>query len=385
MILNKKAYNKEVRISKIDTIIDNKRSIISRKDFIWLDVEFYEGEFFISQKLSNYFAQLEERSYERIEKINNYVIDIYKNLDFDFFFFKENLDVKEDYEELYFFDDLLDYEIFSDIFTSFNSEFPEVDCEYLNLDETFEILTDKEEDFNSDEENSFDYNIIQFFVPLVLISYRNLCKKSDFYLSNQFNYHLFSKKNAILVRNKIIIKKFLNKKYLFKNFNKEFISKNFLKFKNLKSNFFKMLNNSNIFSLKKKYYTNKAHRLPKKYKKKKKKLSMFKKLTLKHKIEKSIILKSFKWYSNVYISMLLSIKSLHSYGKYSHTNFINNLYTLLSQIISTKLKFYKRYRRRKRLKKSFFRNFEGKLGVLNKEINDREQNKKDKRKNKRKF
>ena len=83
--------------------------------------------------------------------------------------------------------------------------------------------------------------------------------------------------------------------------------------------------------------------------------------------------------------MLLSIKSLHSYGKYSHTNFINNLYTLLSQIISTKLKFYKRYRRRKRLKKSFFRNFEGKLGVLNKEINDREQNKKDKRKNKRKF
>jgi len=64
--------------------ITNNRSIIARKDFIWLDVEFYDGEFFFSQKLSNYFAQLEERSYERIEKLNSYVNDLYKTLYLNF-------------------------------------------------------------------------------------------------------------------------------------------------------------------------------------------------------------------------------------------------------------------------------------------------------------
>ena len=258
-MLSKNAYNKETRISKIDTAIDNKRSIISRKDFIWLDVEFYDGEFFVSQKLSNYFAQLEERSYERIEKVNNYVIDIYKNLDFNFNFFKENFDIKENQDEnSHFFDDLIDYEYFNDSYITYTNEFPEVDYEKLDylvedmdLDNSVESLDNSEEVL--DEENLIEYDIIQFFVPLVLISYRNFSKKSDFYLSNQFNYHLFSKKNIISTRNKILISKFLNKKYLFKKFNKFFISKNFLKFQNLKSDFFKFIKNSNVFNLKKKY------------------------------------------------------------------------------------------------------------------------------------
>lgn len=46
-------------------------------------------------------------------------------------------------------------------------------------------------------------------------------------------------------------------------------------------------------------------------------------------------------------------------------------------------KFYRVYRRRRRLKKNFFRNFEGKLGKLNKEINDKEDNSKLKYKRKR--
>ena len=46
--------------------VTNERSVVAKKDFIWLDVEFYDGEFFLSLKLSNYFAQLEERSFLKL-------------------------------------------------------------------------------------------------------------------------------------------------------------------------------------------------------------------------------------------------------------------------------------------------------------------------------
>ena len=392
--MSKNSKNKKEELIKRIIVIDNKRSVMSRKDFVWVDIEFYNGEFSISQKLNNYFAQLEERSNDKIDKINDYISEIYKSLDFNFLFFKENFDIRDD-EEL-FFDDLFDVDILNDALDTYSSEFYDLEeyleCDENSLDEDENSLNEDENSLNEDEnslnedENSLneDEEVVKFYVPLALASYRGFSKKSDFYLSNQFDHHLFSKKNIIFARNKILINKFLNNKYIFKMFNFNLINKNFLKFKSLKSNFFKMLNNSNIFFLKKKYYTNKSHRLSKKYrKKKKKKLLMFKKLNLKQKLQKNIILKSFKWFSNVYLTTLLSMKTLHSYNSYSHINFITNIYIFLSQLNSMKLKFFRRYRRRKRLKKSFFRNFEGKLGILNKEINDREEIKKNKRKNKR--
>ena len=369
--------------------ITNNRSIIAKKDFIWLDVEFYDGEFFLSQKLSNYFAQLEERSYERIEKLNSYVNDLYKTLDFNFLFFNENLDIKQD-DELDYLENLADEQEFSDIIDMYKSEFPEIEVEYIEediieefVDEDF-LNNNLDEDNNIDLSNDEDDDIFQFFVPLALVSYKNGQKKSDFYIGNEFNQHLYFKKNIFAIQNELLIKKFLNKKYVFKIFNNSFFNKKFIKFNSLKSNFYKMINSSNVSFLKKKYYTNKSHRISKKYrKKKKKKLLMFKRLKLKSKISKNIILKNFKWFSNIYLLVLINLKSLHSYEKYSHINFLNNLYNFLSQMLSMKLKFFRRYRRRRRLKKEFFRNFEGKLGILNKQINDKEDDKKIKRKNRR--
>ena len=392
--LNITKTNKQKNIQDTNNlVILNNRSIIARKDFIWLDVEFYDGEFFLSQKLSNYFAQLEERSYERIEKLNTYMNDLYKTLDFDFLFFNENLDIKQD-DELSYLETLENEGDFRDILYTYKNEFPEIEIEYIEEEIIYEdvnqdFLDDSIDEEDSDKkfldsDNEDDDSIFQFFVPLALVSYKNSQKKSDFYVGNEFNSHLYFKKNIFAIQNELLVKKFLNKKYVFKIFNNSFFNKKFLKFNNLKSNFFKMLNNSNVSFLKKKYYTNKSHRISKKYrKKKKKKLLMFKRLNLKSKINKNIILKNFKWFSNVYLLVLISLKSLHSYEKYSHINFLNNLYNFLSQMLSMKLKFFRRYRRRRRLKKEFFRNFEGKLGVLNKQINDKEDNKKIKRKNRR--
>jgi len=195
--------------------ITNNRSIIARKDFIWLDVEFYDGEFFFSQKLSNYFAQLEERSYERIEKLNSYVNDLYKTLDFNFLFFNENLDIREN-EELDYFEDLADVKEFSDVVSIYKNEFPEIEITYIE-DEIIE--EDMEKDFLNNElndenikdliaEDEDDDSIFQFFVPLALVSYKNGQKKSDFYIGNEFNQHLYFKKNIFAIQNELSLKNF---------------------------------------------------------------------------------------------------------------------------------------------------------------------------------
>jgi len=370
--------------------VTNERSVVAKKDFIWLDVEFYDGEFFLSLKLSNYFAQLEERSYLSIEKLNSYINDVYKTLDFNFLFFSDNLDVREEEESLCYLEGFKNNEEFDDILNIYKSEFSSVNVDYSEEgEECSEILYEDSELVEVNEiDNDNDDDFVQFFVPFALVWYRNGQKKSDFYLGNEFKQHLFFKKNIISIQNEILTKKFLNKKFVFKTFNKNFLSTRFNIFYSLKADFFKLINNSNIFFFKKKkkYYVNKAHRLSKKHRRrKKKKILMFKKLKIKSKINKNIILKGFKWFSNIYLLMLINIKTLHSYDKYSHTTFINNIYVFLSQMLSMKLKFFRRYRRRRRLKKEFFRNFDGKLGILNKQINDKEEDKKTKRKHRRKF
>lgn len=397
MILNKLKIEEKKITNNLNNnnnlVVTNQRSVLAKKDFIWLDVEFYDGEFSLSLKLSNYFAQLEERSYLSIEKLNSYIHDVYKTLDFNFLFFSEKLDVREEEGDLCYLEGFKNDEEFDDILNTYKSEFSDVKLNYLEL-EVFDekiyqdgkIVSEDTSDFTSKDEDDDDF--VQFFIPFALVWYRNGQKKSDFYLGNEFKQHLYFKKNIIFIQNEILIKKFLNKKFIFKIFNKNFLNSKFNIFNSLKVNFFKLLNNSNIFFFKKKkkYYVNKAYRLSKKYRrKKKKKLLMFKKLNLKSKINKNIVLKGFKWFSDIYLLLLISIKTLHSYDKYSHIVFINNIYAFLSQMLSMKLKFFRRYRRRRRLKKEFFRNFEGKLGILNKQINDKEEDKKAKRKHRRKF
>jgi len=47
-------------------VVTNKRSIGAKKNFISLSIKLYHSEFFLSLKLSNYFAQLEERSFLKL-------------------------------------------------------------------------------------------------------------------------------------------------------------------------------------------------------------------------------------------------------------------------------------------------------------------------------
>ena len=386
MVSYKENYinNQKINVMQLDN-----RSTLARKDFIWIEIEFYENEFFVSSKLTNYFAQLEERSSERIEKINNYVLNTYKALDFNYLFFKNIPDNKEDSEIEFLENNIIPNEL-EELIEVFENEFENInfkEYEDISHEENINVCLhtksdEFEENVTSLETDADDY--VQFFVPLSLATYRGTNKKSDFFLANEFNFHLFFKDNIVSIRNNIIVKKFLNKKYIFKKNYISLKSEKIRMFNNFKSGFFKLINNSNILFLKKKYFVNKAHRYSKKSMiKRKKKLNMFKKFNLKRKIEKNIILKNFKWFSSVYLSILLETKSTHSFEDYSHFNYVNNLYNFLCQIKSMESKFYRVYRRRRRLKKNFFRNFEGKLGKLNKEINDKEDNSKLKYKRKR--
>jgi len=65
MFLTKLDIEKKISCSlkvKSDLVVTRKRPIGAKKFFISLNIKLH-GEFFLSLKLSNYFAQLEEKSF----------------------------------------------------------------------------------------------------------------------------------------------------------------------------------------------------------------------------------------------------------------------------------------------------------------------------------
>ena len=248
--------------------ITNKNSVIFRKTFVWIDIEFYDNEFFISQKLNNFFGQI--GIFENIEILTDYIDSVFKSLDFSYLFFNQEFDFYED-DNLNLLEELNELEGFNEFLDIYESEFDNEDDKintYNILEDKIEIVENKTEDEDED-----DYDYFLFFVPLALVMYKNLEKKTDFFLANEFKYKLYFKKSIIFLKNKFMLSKIFNKKYTSKFFFNNFFN-TLKKFNNLKSGLFKLLANSNIFFLKKKYYININHICSKKKIKKKKKKNL---------------------------------------------------------------------------------------------------------------
>ena len=95
-------------------------------------------------------------------------------------------------------------------------------------------------------------------------------------------------------------------------------------------------------------------------KNRKNRILFFKKILSKSKNNLIYVSKKINWFSLKFILNLIIHKYFFLDFIYKHTSFFNNVSNFLSQIYSMKNKFFHKFRRYKRFKKTVYRNYFGK-------------------------